>query len=230
VHTPARTKRRLDGRCVDFGTLTLLGLHALGCGTREHDTVPPELLAVLENVDDAPYPGPYGNQVGDIATNVCLRAWDDPVAAAYAEEALSERCLADYYDPEAAEVRLLLVNTSAVWCLACRTEYAGSADRPSLGEHARSRFDRGFRVLGVMFQDASRAPATVEVGVAWASAYEVDFAFGVDEAFVMGEFADSQVQPFNMLIDTRTMEIIAELEGDQPGALWPLVDELLDRE
>ena len=54
-----------------------------------------------------------------------------------------------------------------------------------------------------------------------------NFAFVRDDEFRMGLFANANNQPFGMLLDTSTMRIVAQFEGDVPAVLWPAVDELL---
>jgi hypothetical protein len=217
------------------GSILYLAVSALcmlssACGSHDHDSIPAELLSAIENGarDSSDYPaGPSGDQVGDIAPNVCVDGWLDPTAADYDATRMEPICFADFWDPEQQDHRLLLVNTAAIWCSACQVEYQGSATRPSLSAEASARQERGLRVLGTLFQDASLNPATRSDGVRWAQSFEVDFPFGVDADFEMGAFADPSVQPFNLLIDTSTMEIIFTLQGDFPGQLWPLIDEQL---
>ncbi len=218
--------RRIAGRCAS-GVLALL---ALGCGSKSNDEIPEELLAAIAagQASGGDYPeGPYGSEIGDVAQDVCIRAWTNPQAADYAASELEPLCFSDFYDPEAEKNALLLVNTSAIWCQACRTEYAGSSARPSLSEEVAERYDSGLRIMGVLFQGVDREPATERDAELWAQTFEVDFAFGLDESFAMGAFADPQKQPFNMVLDTRTMEIALVVEEDDPRTLWPAIDSLL---
>ncbi len=207
-----------------------LVLCASGCGAKDNDEIPEELLTAIAagqgSGDDYPA-GPYGSEIGDVAVNVCIRAWTNPKATNYDAAQLESLCFSDFYDPQGAEHALLLVNTSAIWCTACRSEYGGSASRPALSEEVAERYERGLRVLGVLFQGAQRDPATEAEAQLWAESFEVDFAFGLDAPFAMGAFADPQKQPFNMLLDTSTMEIVLVVEEDDPLTLWPAIDSLL---
>jgi hypothetical protein len=203
------------------------------CGGHENDQIPSGLLDAIEGRDAGAksYPaGPYGSDEGEIAGNVCVRGWHDPKQAEYAEDALGKLCFSDFWDPEATQHSLLLINTSALWCTACRSEYGGTQSRPSLGDAVKLRHERGLRVLGVLFQDAQRNPATSTNAALWASTFEVGFPFGFDEPFAMGQFADPILQPFNMVLDTRTMRIVLTLQGDDPETLWPTIDERLASE
>lgn len=209
----------------------MLFVWSASCGTRSDDEIPPALLAAIRagQGSAADYPdGPYGGDVGDVARDVCIQAWHNPREQSYDPNALERVCLSDYYDPSATEHSLLLVNTSAIWCQACRSEYGGSGSRPSLGEEARERRSAGLRVLGALFQGSEREPATVDEAVLWARTFRVDFGFGLDATFAMGAFADPVLQPFNMVIDTRTMRIVQQVSGDEPEVLWPAIDSLLE--
>ncbi|HEX2734368.1 MAG TPA: hypothetical protein VHM70_22315 [Polyangiaceae bacterium] len=212
--------------------LALTALPCVACGASDHDAIPPELLAAIKAGEGSSqtYPeGPYGKQQGDVAKDVCIQAWRDPKAAEYEPSQLEKLCFSDYWDPAARDHSLLLVNTSALWCTACRSEYGGTTAWPSLGQQIAKRTDKGLRGFGVLFQDAKRDPASANNAVAWAQTFEVAFPFGFDEPFAMGAFADPVLQPFNMLLDTKTMKIVLTLEGDDPETLWPAIDAQLDR-
>lgn len=200
---------------------------ALGCGSHDNDEIPAGLLEAIagRDVDSADYPkGPYGSDVGDTAENVCIQGWRDPTGAGFDASKLETLCFADYWDPNAKDESLLLVNTSALWCTACRSEYGGTQSRPSLGRAVAERSDRGLHMLGVLFQDAERNPANAADATLWAQTFGVDFPFGYDAPFAMGAFASASIQPFNMLIDARTMTVVLTLQGDDPETLWPAID------
>lgn len=205
---------------------------ALGCGAHADDEIPRDLLEAIEarnaNQDDYPA-GPKGSDRGDVAPNVCVEGWRNPLGEGFDEDEMETICFADFWDPQAAEHRLLLVNTAAIWCVACQVEYGGTGSRPTLAEEVRERTEAGLRILGTLFQDSARDPATNADGALWAQTFDVDFPFGIDRDFEMGAFADPVVQPFNLVIDTRTMEIVLQIQGDNPGQLWPAIDEQLGR-
>jgi hypothetical protein len=177
-----------------------------------------------------PYPdGPYGGQVGDVIRNLCFDAvWSNPKAADYDVEAMQPLCFSDLYDPAASrDVTLLLVNTAAAWCTSCRNEWGGAEGQPNLSDAIKARESDGLFGLGLMFQDEDAEPATEADVVQWASNYEIEVPFGLDDAFVMGAVADERLQPFNGVIDVRTMTIVVRIVGDQPGVLFERLDEEL---
>jgi hypothetical protein len=206
----------------------------LACGSHADDEIPEELLDAIRDGNlgnDEDYPeGPTGSESGDLAPNVCVEGWRNPKAEEFEQAEMEQLCFSDFWDPERTSHRLLLVNTAAIWCSACQVEYQGTGSRPSLSEEVEARREAGLRVMGTLFQDASLNPAQPEHGVEWARAFDVDFPFGIDPEFRMGAFANADVQPFNLVIDTETMQILFEIQGDNPDELWPAIDERLAAE
>jgi hypothetical protein len=205
---------------------------AWSCGTQSDADIPPELLAAIadRNVGNNYPTGPTGGNVGDIATDICFPAWENPSEQGYSEAALTERCLHHYYDPEGGAHRLLFVVSSAIWCQACQVEFGGTGTIPPIGESVAARYARGLRALGGLFQNARGEPASEADAIRWAKAFDVDFPFGVDSAFSLGRFAKADAQPLHMLVDTRTMRIIHKATGGNIELLWSKVDEVLDGE
>jgi hypothetical protein len=212
-----------------------LALFACACGSNNAD-VPPGLLDAIQKQNErgpgdaaSGYPpGPYGSRVGDTVENLCFDGWRNPKSQGYDTNKLDRICLGDFHDD--ASARLLLVESCAIWCVACRSEYGGSgASRPSLAERLATRQKEGFRVLGTIFQNADSQPATPTDAAAWASEYSLEFPFTVDENHQLGLFTSSAVAPFNLLLDTRTMKVVLELSGDEPSVLFSAADDFLSK-
>lgn len=205
---------------------------ALGCGTQSDGQIPPELLAAIaernQNDGDVEYPsGPTGGAIGDVATNICFPAWDNPKQEGFDPTALDERCLSDYYDATGESHSLLFVVSSAIWCQSCQAEFGGAGTLAPIGTEVADRYSRGLRAFSGLFQNAQGEPATEEDAVRWAKAFDVDFPFGVDREFTLGRFAKADAQPLHLLIDTRTMKIVHKATGGNITLLWQKVDELL---
>lgn len=200
----------------------------VACGANNAD-VPDELLAAIPKGGGSDYPeGPYGTAAGDVVQDLCWDAWQNPKADGYDPARLRRLCLSDIHADR--DARLLLVNSSAIWCVACRFEYGGSEGedgRPSLADHLAERRDQGFRILGTLFQDGASEPATPADAAQWARLYAVDFPFALDDDHHLGLFTSSSIAPFNLLVDTRTMKIVLELEGDEPATLFGAADAFL---
>lgn len=214
---------------VRFAYITLLFATSSGCGTQSDSDIPPELLAAIAQHDEAlSYPsGVTGGAVGDVATNICFRAWEKPKDQGYDPSSLEQRCLGDYYDPKGEHHRLLFIASSAIWCQSCQVEFGGAGTAAPLGEDVAARHDRGLRAFAGLFQDAQGNPATDDDAVRWARSFEVNFPFGVDSDFTLGRFAKADAQPLHMLIDTRTMKIVHKATGGNISLLWEKVDGLL---
>jgi hypothetical protein len=212
-----------------LSTATLTALTALAasaCGSNDAQ-VPQALLDAIHKQDPAGYPaGPYGSRVGETVQNLCFSGWQNPKAQAYDTSQLDRICLGDFHDD--ANARLLLVESCAIWCVACRSEYGGNgASQPSLAERLGERQNRGFRILGTIFQDAESKPATPDHAATWASTYSLEFPFVVDPDHQLGLFVSSAIAPFNVLIDTGTMKVVFELQGDEPSVLFSAADDFL---
>jgi hypothetical protein len=193
-------------------------------------SVPPELLAAIAKQGGATpaagYPaGPYGKRVGDTVQDLCFDGWTDPTAESFDPAKIHPICLSDFHAE--TDVKLLLVESCAVWCVSCKSEYRGSTDRPSLTDALAARRSQGFRVLGTLFQDGASRPATPADAAAWAEAYGVTFPFTIDDEHKIGLFTSPNTAPFNLLIDTRTMKLVLALAGDEPAVLFAAMDDFL---
>jgi hypothetical protein len=207
--------------------LLAASLTLTACGSNYAD-VPPELLEAIKNRTASNYPpGPYGTEVGDTVRDMCFTGWRDPKAADFDPTEAAEFCIGEYHDPTGARTKLLLVNSGALWCVACRSEYGGSGDRPSLSQHLGERIDHGFRVIGTLYQDDGGQPATTTDAASWARTYDLQFPFGADPLHQFGLFTKPNVAPFNLLIDTRTMKVVLGVPGDEPAQLFQRVDDFL---
>ena len=200
---------------------------ACGSGGPE---LPPELLVAIAqarpvaSASDYPLP-PYGAEPGDTLENACFKeAWLNPVAAKFDPAQLEEVCFSRFYNPSGkSSPRVLLISTGALWCSACRAEWGGSQSAPSLLQVHDELGPQGLAVLGLFFQDAAGNPASVQAIQTWAKLFEVDVPFGRDPDFVMGKYARESVQPFNMLVDTTNMQILARFEGDQSELIFSTI-------
>ncbi|HVU00997.1 MAG TPA: hypothetical protein VHE30_04565 [Polyangiaceae bacterium] len=213
--------------------LSLSSSLVAGCGANSAG-VPEDLLRAVGSGGERPEagagvqypPGPYGVRVGEVTADLCFDGWRDPKGASYDTSRFGRVCLSDFHAD--ASARLLLVESCAIWCAACRAEYGGDGQsHPSLSEQLAARKARGFRVLGTLFQDGDSNPATPENAATWATAYSVDFPFVADPDHQLGLFTSANVAPFNLLLDTRTMKIVLALNGDEPSVLYGAVDQFL---
>lgn len=203
----------------------LLALGALACGTNKPE-LPPG-LPEPETCVQIGYPeGPFGTEPGSVGRNACFRGWTQPDRVEPVEATLESISLGDYHDPDGTRgVRLLLVNTAALWCSACRIEHE------TLPEHVEELGPRGLVVLSALFQGTGGEPATFDDLVAWVETYQPNFPMLLDPDYSFGVYASAETAPLNLVIDARTMKILKKYIGDQSAVIWPFIEgELARRE
>ena len=173
------------------------------------------------------YPaGPYGSQLGSIIADHTFLGWRDPVAAGFDASRLEEVRLSDYYDPGGTQTELIVVNASAVWCPACRSEMA-EIDQRGLALRYRSS---KVVLFGTLFEDNNTRPATPADLALWGSqlGFVVDFPLTLDPGLKLGPYFADAATPLNLIIDARTMEILQVYMG-YGATLWASVDRELSR-
>ena len=203
--------------------LAALGSSAclFACGSNT-PTIPAELLA-QSGCASATYPdGPYGTEEGDTMANLCFKGFRDPSKGSHGESALQNVAFSDYYDPTGSKgIELLLIDTSAVWCSACRTEHEG------LPAKNIQYAPRGLRIISTLFQDAKRNPASAQDLATWVETFKSNYAMLLDPDYQLGAYARADSAPLNLVVNARTMKIEKKLLGDQESILWPYIDESL---
>ena len=209
-----------------WGLFTLTAL-CVGCGTNRPE-IPPELL---QNPSDgscaaAGYPkGPYGTDPGDVVANLCFQGWTTPDSSPHTEAALETLSLGAFHDQTGKNYELLLVNTAAIWCGACKNEHK------TLGQHYAELAPRGLALVSALFQDDAGGPATVNDLKLWVETFSVKFPMLLDPDYQLGIYGSADQAPLNLLVDARSMTILQRIVGDQSDVIWPLIeDELARRE
>jgi hypothetical protein len=193
----------------------------VACGSNT-PSIPPELVA-QSGCDSANYPaGPYGTEQGDTVANLCFTGFRDPSQSNHDESALQAIAFSDYYDPSGSKgIELLLIDTSAVWCSACRTEHQ------ALPAKNQQYAARGLRILGTLFQNAKRDPASLKDLATWVETFKTNFPMLLDPDYQLGAYAPADTAPLNLVVNARTMKIEKKLLGDQESILWPYIDDSL---
>ncbi len=211
----------------------LLVLLASACGTNRPDI--PEYLRQDDAGTTAGYPsGPYAKDVNSklaIADISFQKGWPNPKADGYDPAKLVPMKLSDFYDPDGTKgYEILLFNTAAGWCGACKNEHEGTGTNPSLGEHAAALAPRGFVVLSALFEDGNFNPAQEKHLVSWAKTYETNFPFVLDpENQLGGTFGVDQTAPLNLVVDAKTMKVLFGTTGDKSEVIWPFVESELEK-
>jgi AhpC/TSA family len=203
----------LSGFCLAALSGTLF---ACGANTPK---IPPELLNGA-GCSAPEYPsGPYGAQEGDTLVNACFQGYRDPSRVSHEQSSLETIAFSDYYDPTGSKgYALLLINTAAIWCSACRTEHEGLSAKND--EYS----PRGLRIVSTLFQDAAHDPATLANLNTWVTTFSSDYTMALDPTYQFGAYAPAASAPLNLVVNARSMQIEKVLLGDEPTLLWPFID------
>lgn len=169
----------------------------------------------------SPYPaGPYGVAVGQIIPNFDFVGYANP-GSSTDEESVIE--LADFYNPTGEDVfpeesiygpgelkpTVLVVVVSAVWCGPCQFESAKLLP----GEYEKYGPRGAEFFLQLADGPAAGSPAELSHLKSWTTKYETLFPAAIDPKYQLGSLFPSSAFPANILIDTRTMEILEVVSG-----------------
>jgi hypothetical protein len=202
-----------------------LGVLALGAGCGSNKPELPPGIAEPASCVAPGYPsGPYGTEPGSLLRNACFRGFTAPAAQVLEEDALEPLALSDFYDPDASgPVKVLLLNTAALWCAACQIEHRTLPDR------YRELAPRGLGLMTAVFQDERYEPADFSDLTAWIQAFGTSFPIVLDPGYSFGLYASAETAPLNLVVDPRTMTILEKFVGDQPAVMWPYIEAALAR-
>jgi hypothetical protein len=200
-----------------LGVLGALG--ALGCGSNAPE-VPRELLDSASGCSAPDYPtSGFGTEEGDVVENACFIGYRAPARVVPSVEHRETVAFSDYYDPAGTKgVSLLLINTAAVWCGACVAEHG------TLPDHASELAPQGLVIVSTLFQDAKRAPASLDDLERWIQNFHTNFPMVADPDLLLQDYAMVSSAPLNMLVDPRSMKILRKYVGDQGDVMWPYIE------
>ncbi|MBK8217771.1 MAG: redoxin domain-containing protein [Myxococcales bacterium] len=127
-------------------------------------------------------------------------------------QGLQQVSLADYFDPQTKNFRLIHIQAAAVWCGPCNQEAKAAA---SIAGELK---EKKVAWLAVLVETAKRgSPSTQGDLDKWLSAYPSDFSHVLDPNNAQfGVFFDAAAVPWNAQLDARTMEILHASTGG-PG-------------
>lgn len=186
----------------------------------------------------APYPGgPYGIEKGTVISNFAFIGFPNP------EQDRSEILdieLADFYNPTGEDVypegsifgagepkpKALFINVSAVWCQPC--QYESDVILPV--EYAHFRPD-GAQFLLMLAEGPTFAVAAEATHlVSWTKKYKTSWPSVIDPSSKLSSLFSPNARPTNVLIDTRTMQIVQIITGipDENSGFFGTLDQLLD--
>lgn len=188
---------------------------ALAVACSHDDATPeftdPDVPAHPTNPDGVPYPtdGLGGRErgaghPGDRIPNLAFQAYVDGDRS----KGLQTVSLADFYDPQQKRYKVLDIEVSASWCSICAAE-TDSATAVS-GELRKE----GAVLLQVMINGntGSKGPSLDEVD-GWVDRHQMNYTLAIDvRGRRMGSLGVTTV-PWDILVDTRTMEILDSSAG-----------------
>ena len=182
--------------------------------TTEPDFVDPDRPGRDANPEGVAYPTDHlggaprsGKRPGDRIPNFTFQAYVDGDRAG----GLKTISLADYYDPQRTRHRILHLEVAAVWCLIC-SSYAEATVKAKdpLGKE-------GVVYLEVMVGGAGGSGGGPSLGEVddWISRHHSNFTTGIDvHARRLASLGvPPQTMPWDIMIDTRTMEILDSTGG-----------------
>ena len=177
------------------------------------DFVDPQLPGRDANPDGVAYPTDHlggraraGKSAGDRIPNFTFQAYVDGDHAA----GLKTISLADYFDPQSLHHRVLHLEVAATWCAVCSAYVDATVKvKELLGKE-------GVVYLEVIVAGprSTTGPSLADVDD-WVTSHQSNFTTAIDVRGVRlaGIGVPPQTMPWDIMIDTRTMEILDSTAG-----------------
>lgn len=176
---------------------------------------------------------------GRVIADYAFEGYVDPAGRGVGEGLREEISLCDFYNPTGdgvfgddspfageAKPKALMVNVSAVWCQPCKLEAS-----EILPEEYELYGPQGLEILMVLADAQSQGvSATFEDLELWVGAFTVHYIGSVDEGRVFTNQFNSGQFPSNVLIDTRTLEVVRNIPGLPGEDFFLQVEQLLAAE
>jgi hypothetical protein len=193
--------------------LLLLSSALAGCSTDDPppDAPDPDVAGRDANPDGVPYPTDSlggieraSNRPGQRIPNFTFQAYVDGDRS----KGLQTISLADFFDPEQKRHKVLDIQISQVWCTIC------SVETDSTSQVIAELKAEGAVFLQVMTSgsDAARGPSLGEFD-AWVDRHAMTYTLALDVRGRRMNGIGVSTVPWDILIDTRTMEILDSSAG-----------------
>jgi thiol-disulfide isomerase/thioredoxin len=172
---------------------------------------PPEqdAAATAPPTSNCTYPaGPYGTAQGDVVDPTL--SWQGYLGGAAQSSTIP---ITAFFDCDGSKgINALVIDQAAGWCGACQQE--APANEQLL---ATTWGQEGVRVLSLIIQDADGNPATVQTAEQWTQSFMITKAdVAADPSFTFAGTGENGL-PENVIVDPRSMTIVAVLNGYDPG-------------
>lgn len=213
---PTRVAHGLARQAIGIvGMVVLLAIVPPGliaCADDNEELADPDLPQVETNAEGERYPTDRiggrkrsAARPGDRMPNLTFRAYRNGRASG-----LETVSLAEYFDPQQKRNKVLHIQVAATWCAIC------SAELDATVTVTEALKDRGIVFLEIVVNGAKggEGPSLQEVD-AWVDRHKTNFPTAIDvRARRLGPLGVSgSVVPHDILIDTRTMEILDSSVG-----------------
>ena len=230
-------------RTLLLSSLAVVSVFASACATEEETEivggddvieVEDEGQAAVERPELAYPAGPFGDEKGSIIRNYQFRGYARPQDGNFDAAQIVQ--MADFYNPTGAEMfdassiygekakpKALLIIISAAWCGPCQQE----AKTLLPNEYAQYA-PMGAEFFTVMAQNISGGEPKLSVLSAWQEKYAQNWPGVVDGQDKLFALAAEPAFPANILIDTRTMQIVDRVAGADP-AIFAKMEQLLSQ-
>lgn len=194
--------------------------------TVSDDVADPDVPGRNVNPDGVPYPADHlggaeraKGRPGDRIPNFSFTGYIEGDRA----QGLKTVSLADYFDPDRKRHKLLHIQLAATWCSYCSRELSSTVKM----KDALAAEGAAFLEIVLSGSKPLVGPSTDEFD-GWVARHATNFSSVMDvRARRMGSLGiDGQVVPWDILVDTRTMEIL-ESSGGSPADVAAYVRDAL---
>jgi hypothetical protein len=196
------------------GLIAAAALSGPACKPAPEEFPDPDVPAAPTNPDGLPYPTDHiGSQAhsrarpGDRIANLSFRAYRNGVASGLQSVSLSE-----YFDPQSKRNKVLEIQVAATWCEVCDATLLRTL---AVTDPLRTE-GAAFLEVVVSGETAGKGPSLTELDE-WVNRHQATaFPIAIDvEGRRVGALGVSTVTiPYDIMIDTRTMEILESSVGE----------------
>jgi hypothetical protein len=126
-----------------------------------------------------------------------------------ASQGLKPVSMANYYDPEGRQFKLIQIQAAGVWCVYCRQE---AQLKQSISQKLR---DEKVALITTIAEGVNTGQPAIQSDLDnWIGKFKPDYATLLDPGNKnLGGFYDAAALPWNAYIDARTMEILSASVG-----------------
>lgn len=182
------------------------------------------------------YPaGPYGINKGTTIANYQFVGFVNSTNDTSVTQLIQ---MADFYNPTGNDVypegspygagnpkpKALLIDVASSWCGPCQHE----ADVVLPQKYAEYRPQGGEFLLQLADGPTPGKAATTKNLISWTSKYDVNYPATYDPSYKLSALFDADAFPANMIINTRTMEIVAVISGVPDDAFWSKFEKVMN--